>query len=240
MSGPTPLIEYSGTGKATVVGLAAGPDGLYFTDLYVDQSFDTAVARGANILRIIYVPSTNLYAFSEQFDNASWSKNHCSVVANAATAPDGTLTADKLVEDSTNNQHSLQQYLVSPTNTVYTASVYIKAAERSFARVILYDGGSSYYGQYVDLTTGAAAGDAGPGGGAFATSWSISDAGNGWWRVSATGALPNSVGQIGLYVNASTGGGVSNYQGDGVSGIYVWGAQLERGLLSDYKAAPPH
>jgi glucose/arabinose dehydrogenase len=54
---PRTLIEYSGTGKATIAGLAAGPDGLYFTDLYVDQSFDTAVARGANVLRIRYVGS---------------------------------------------------------------------------------------------------------------------------------------------------------------------------------------
>jgi glucose/arabinose dehydrogenase len=52
---PQTLIEYSGTGKATAAGLAAGPDGLYFTDLYVDQEFDTAVARGANVLRIKYV-----------------------------------------------------------------------------------------------------------------------------------------------------------------------------------------
>jgi glucose/arabinose dehydrogenase len=52
---PKTLIEYSGTGKATAAGLAAGPDGLYFTDLYVDQEFDTAVARGANVLRIKYV-----------------------------------------------------------------------------------------------------------------------------------------------------------------------------------------
>jgi glucose/arabinose dehydrogenase len=52
---PKTLVEYSGTGKATIAGLAAGPDGLYFTDLYVDQNFDTAVARGANVLRIKYV-----------------------------------------------------------------------------------------------------------------------------------------------------------------------------------------
>jgi len=55
VSGPAALVEYTGTGKATVAGLAAGPDGLYFTDLYVDQNFETAVARGANVLRIKYV-----------------------------------------------------------------------------------------------------------------------------------------------------------------------------------------
>ncbi|MCA1607668.1 MAG: hypothetical protein LC775_19875, partial [Acidobacteria bacterium] len=57
-SGPATLVEYTGTGKATAVGLTAGPDGLYFTDLYVDQRFDTPVATGANILRIKYVGSS--------------------------------------------------------------------------------------------------------------------------------------------------------------------------------------
>ena len=29
-------VEYNGSGRATAVGLASGPDGLYFTDLYKD------------------------------------------------------------------------------------------------------------------------------------------------------------------------------------------------------------
>jgi len=54
LSGPTNLIEYNGTGKATVVALAAGPDGLYFSDLYKDDD-TVATNRGANILRVRYV-----------------------------------------------------------------------------------------------------------------------------------------------------------------------------------------
>jgi|GEM_PF-1246856 len=55
LTGPTPLIEYTGTGKATVVGLAAGPDGLYFSDLYKNLNFVSPIDRGANILRIQFV-----------------------------------------------------------------------------------------------------------------------------------------------------------------------------------------
>lgn len=51
-SGPIKFVEYTGTGKATAVGLAAGPDGLYFSDLYKDQGYLTPVDRGANILRV--------------------------------------------------------------------------------------------------------------------------------------------------------------------------------------------
>jgi glucose/arabinose dehydrogenase len=57
---PAPSIEYTGTGRATAAGLAAGPDGLYFTDLYKDQPTSgdgpaPAIAPGAKLLRVRYV-----------------------------------------------------------------------------------------------------------------------------------------------------------------------------------------
>ncbi len=55
VSGPTPFLQYVGSGKATVCGLAAGPDGLYFTDLYKDLDYTTPVDSGANVLRIRFV-----------------------------------------------------------------------------------------------------------------------------------------------------------------------------------------
>jgi glucose/arabinose dehydrogenase len=58
LSDPTTLARYSGNGKGTAVGLAAGPDGLYFTDLYEDDPINGSfipTAAGANILRIRYV-----------------------------------------------------------------------------------------------------------------------------------------------------------------------------------------
>jgi hypothetical protein len=59
---PSPLIEYTGTGKATAAGLAAGPDGLYFTDLYKDTGFTSPIDRGANVLRVRYVQEPPGYA----------------------------------------------------------------------------------------------------------------------------------------------------------------------------------
>ena len=55
ISGPTTLVEYNGTGKATAVGLSAGPNGLYFTDLYKDQEYGSPIDRGANILLVKFV-----------------------------------------------------------------------------------------------------------------------------------------------------------------------------------------
>jgi glucose/arabinose dehydrogenase/PKD repeat protein len=54
-NGPTNLIEYDGPGKSTACGLAAGPDGLYFSDLYKDLGYQSAIDRGANILRVRFI-----------------------------------------------------------------------------------------------------------------------------------------------------------------------------------------
>jgi hypothetical protein len=52
VSGPTPLVEYAGVGRGTAVGLAAGPDGLYFTDLYKDFGAASPVDPGASVFRV--------------------------------------------------------------------------------------------------------------------------------------------------------------------------------------------
>ena len=51
---PQPLIEYTGNGKASANGIAAGPDGLYFTDLYKDVNAATPIEPGAKLLRVRY------------------------------------------------------------------------------------------------------------------------------------------------------------------------------------------
>ena len=51
IAGPIPFIEYAGSGRSTVCGLAAGPDGLYFTELYA-ESGSNPTARGARVMRI--------------------------------------------------------------------------------------------------------------------------------------------------------------------------------------------
>lgn len=58
IGGPTTLVEYVGQGRATVVGLAAGRDGLYFTDLYKDLNATSPIEAGARVLRVRYVSPT--------------------------------------------------------------------------------------------------------------------------------------------------------------------------------------
>lgn len=55
ISGPIPLLRYAGKGKATAAALAAGPDGLYFSELYADKAGNNPTLPQARILRIRYV-----------------------------------------------------------------------------------------------------------------------------------------------------------------------------------------
>ena len=52
-AGPLPFLEYTGTGRSTTVGLSAGPDGLYFTELYADSG-NNPTQMGARVLRVYY------------------------------------------------------------------------------------------------------------------------------------------------------------------------------------------
>ena len=53
-AGPLPFVEYTGDGFATVVGLAAGPDGVYFTELYGDSGTLGPTTPGGRVIRISY------------------------------------------------------------------------------------------------------------------------------------------------------------------------------------------
>lgn len=57
-SGPLAFLEYAGRGRSTACGLAAGPDGLYMTELYADTGA-AATDPGARILRVYYDPATD-------------------------------------------------------------------------------------------------------------------------------------------------------------------------------------
>jgi glucose/arabinose dehydrogenase len=58
VDGPDSLLQYTGMGRGTIVGLAAGPDGLYFTELYKDLDAATPIDAGARVFRVRYVAQT--------------------------------------------------------------------------------------------------------------------------------------------------------------------------------------
>jgi hypothetical protein len=163
---------------------------------------------------------TNLLTYSEQFDNAAWTKTNSTITANATTSPDGTTTADKIVEDTTAGVHGPQETFTSSA-AYYTASVYLKASERSIGCVRLFDAGAGTgYATFFNLSTGAVGTNAA---GSTAT---IQSVGNGWYRCTVSRLFVGAGGSLVQIFSCATDGTFS-FAGTNGSGLFAWGAQVE-------------
>jgi hypothetical protein len=171
----------------------------------------------------------NLLTWSEQFDNAAWVKTRSSISANAAVAPDGTTTADKLVEDATASSTHFTQQTVTAGLAAYTFSVYAKAAERTAVRLAMTDNATGTLLVDVNLSTGTTSGLA-AGGSWTGAAASIANAGAGWYRITLTGT--RNAGTVSIAQVFLLSGGNASYTGDGTSGAFLWGAQLEVGTTA--------
>ena len=215
------LITFTRSGDATYVD----SDGLIKTAGTNVPRFDHNPTTGECLGLLVEEQRTNLLLRSEEFDHASWSKAASTTVANAIVAPNGSTVAEKLVEDATTNLHYIFQIISVIAGTSYTVSVYAKAAERSEIYVDLTTFNSAFLSGsdgYFNLSNGTVRLQ-----GANATA-RISSAGNGWYRCSVTATAQATVTAV-INSGATSNGTTFFYAGDGTSGIYLWGAQLEAG-----------
>jgi hypothetical protein len=162
---------------------------------------------------LIEQQSTNLVTYSEDFDNAAWSKGNATITANTIVAPDGTLTADKLVENTATGQHFVSLSPVTTLNASYSLSIFAKAGERT--RITLFAFGSTTVTVTFDLSAGTVASGTG----------TIQSVGNGWYRCVLPYLGATSTTNQGVFLVSS--GTTTSYTGDGYSGVFIWGAQLE-------------
>jgi hypothetical protein len=164
---------------------------------------------------------TNLLLRSEEFNDAIWGKTNSSISANSTTSPNGTVTADTLVEDSSSATHPVLQSFNVTAGVTYTLSCYVKAAGRNFTQLLFIGGFASNITAIFSLTDGSV----GTTGGAPVTT--AVNAGNGWYRVSIT-ATATTTTATSVQLRPAITSSSANYLGDGTSGIYLWGAQLEQ------------
>jgi hypothetical protein len=165
---------------------------------------------------------TNLVTYSEQFDNAAWSKTGASISADATIAPDGLTSADAVTEDSggTSEHKVIQSITTIAGEIVFTVFVKKKDGGRDwfFIREAIDGSLTNSFYNIEDGTLGAI------GSGKIG---SIENAGNGWFRVALTQTATAQTSNLSFGIAESD--GAFNYTGDGTSGIYVWGAQVEQG-----------
>jgi hypothetical protein len=221
---------FTTTGRKSAILSATDTTGVEFYGGTVSCSIDNvsireiagthaiqATAASRPVLRNRY----NLLTYSEQFDNAAWTKLNTSITANATTAPDGTATADKFVENALAGvSHQAYQTLTVIASTSYTVSVYAKAAERGWIAIDLVHSGVSNNVSYFDISTGAL------GSSTAGNSATIAPVGDGWYRCTVTRTMAAGQTSLPLGIFLATGNGVIVYTGDGASGAYIWGADL--------------
>jgi hypothetical protein len=190
----------------------------------VTRSADVASITGTNF----GTTRTNLLLRSEEFDNASWNKFQATVSANTATAPDGSSNADSLIESAVAGTHVIFQNASTSASATQTFSVYAKANQRSRFQLFVSDTGVNAVSGVFNLSTGAviSATNAGTGSGAIA---SIVALGNSWYRCILTGIPASSGATVRAHLYLIDNSSNQSYTGDGTSGVYIWGAQLEVG-----------
>jgi len=186
-------------------------------------NYDLLNGKVVNCPHYLLEPArTNIITYSEDFSQIAWVKSGTSVVS-GFISPDGAANAYKLVEGTTNSDHSIYATFTSLPSGIYTISAYVKKGERH--KCALADRNSGIYVSFDlnNITVIAQGGMTG----------NIELLSNGWFKLSATtsNALTIIVPQIFILEDSYTTGLpiFQTYTGDGTSGVYIFGAQLELG-----------
>jgi|694.fasta_scaffold96172_4 hypothetical protein len=220
--------------RAGVVTTNAGLTVTRASTGYAETSDGRLVSFASGVLRrtdkgvLVEDARTNLLLRSQEFNDAYWSKTNTTVTANAATAPDGTSTADTLTETATTAEHVLLKNPVLSTgarNKTYTLSVYLKPNGRTQVLLGAFNATGNQSKFLIDLLAFTATVD-GNGSGYGNFSGTATNSGNGWCRATITFTSNDTANGeylgIAIWPNSTT-----SYAGDGTSGVHIWGAQLE-------------
>jgi hypothetical protein len=173
---------------------------------------------------------------SADWTNASWSKQFVTITANAATAPDGTVTMDKVTEDGTTNGHYINQGLTAQiVGTRYAMSIYAKETGVGSKRYLGIVGTGFAVNQQAvfDLATGTVTFTAGG-----ATAAIIAMSGGGYRCLMYTDVCNITTPAVQYRLTNTSSAAAPSYAGDSTSSLYMWGAQMEPGyFLGPYAGA---
>ena len=218
-------VWYDPSDRATLFQDAAGTTPVTAVEQPVGLMLDKSgrgnhAYQSTSAARPVLSARYNILTNTNNFDLAPWSKSRTSVQQNEALAPDGSLTADKLVEDTTVNAPHVITQMFTPPGGLCTFSICMKAAERTHAALYTWASGGNSSLLTINLTNGNVVVNHG-----LFVNVNVTPLGSGWFRVSAQ-FTPNSLTAREFQVRLADASGNGVYTGDGTSGIYIWGADL--------------
>jgi hypothetical protein len=191
-------------------------EGKLYSVIPSDGSGDLSVTRATTATRVnsaglVELVPYNLLEYSEQFNNgAAWALNNATITANNTTAPDGTMTADKVVVSS-NTDNVIQSSLpFSGVGTSNTISLYIKGSGSNIGKEV---------GLYIDRQ----------GSGTYEASTIVGVLTAEWQRIEVTHTWVNSQTAVRYKISQ----GITTTP---ATEFFIWGAQLVEGSTAkDYQ-----
>ena len=208
--------------------------GSYIDSAGVLQSADVDAARFtynpttlARLGLMVEAEVINKARYSSEYDQSAHVKSETTIDANATASPDGTTNADALVESSNNAQHQTYQSInLSAIGTTFTWSAYFKANGRSFFSMYPQSGVSAAasFNLITKVSTDSVTTNL--------VDHGVEDAGSGFVRCWIAFTMTGSTLYTVNYLRTADNKGASEiYTGDGASGAYLYGIQVEDVLV---------
>lgn len=169
---------------------------------------------------------TNRLLYSNDQTNDFWLKGGLTITGNVTDAPNQTITADKIVEDTSTGAHLLRFVEDYVAGNYYTYSVFFKQAEN---RYISIQSRSEVFGQISQVTVDLQEGNYNVVTGSF-YGVELDEWADGWYRLSitqlATTTLSSTFNAFWIRLTKDLITANPSYTGDGSSGVYIAMAQL--------------
>lgn len=231
----TSLYTFTGGNQSMYMG----PDGLLVQSATNTPRIEYD-ANGNCLGLLMEAARTNLCLQSANF-STTWSRSAVNAfgagsVVNATTSPSGSTDADFIQEDSTAgaNHYMVQTFSKAASATTYSVTIFAKYNGRHIVVLFRDSATSANRAEIgVNLQTGGVGRAATASGTFTAASGSVTSLVNGWRKITLTFTTSTETTvllRLLLDDGTFTAGGTV-YNGDGTSGVYLWGAQLETGAF---------
>jgi len=157
------------------------------------------------------IPNSEYFASQTTWNNSGTNQ----YLVDDVLSPEGKYNAYKIIQDTSFGQHRIRVFFAtSVSGGLYTQSVYLKRKNTDNVSLRTLNSNPQALVSF-NLANGTHNGD---------DNWFIKDAGDGWYRCGVTTTQFTSTAIFYIYAGAG-----SNYIGDGVTGVYAYGAQAEQG-----------
>lgn len=190
-----------------------------------DYSIINLTAQGL----LIEEARTNVVKQSQNLSAADWNKTNVTATANAGTSPDGSANASLLTENGVNGLHAVTQtYAKAASALPYSVTLFLKPNGRTWALLQLNDTVNAPTA-WVNCSGVGSVGTRTTGGAWTLPAVTINQAQGGWYFVTFS-TTSSTLTAANFICYMTTGNNDVGYQGDGVSGMYVWGVSNQQGV----------